>query len=141
MFETNAQHHYCCSQFQTSRQSGSNYTLPDSLLLTSSRLMGSGMSDTVIVSSLITSTTWLIELIFILRTLRITHDNDAHGSFVPSALQSWMFLSHRSKPAFTKGPFSPSGNHCVGVGSGTRCKDSATVKTERRRYRSRPRRE
>ena len=78
--------------------------------------MGSGMSDTVIVSSLITSTTWLIELIFILRTLRITHDNDAHGSFVPSALQSWMFLSHRSKPAFTKGPFSPSGNHCVGVG-------------------------
>ena len=69
MFETNAQHHYCCSQFQTSRQSGSNYTLPDSLLLTSSRLMGSGMSDTVIVSSLITSTTWLIELIFILRTL------------------------------------------------------------------------
>ena len=70
MFETNAQHHYCCSQFQTSRQSGSNYTLPDSLLLTSSRLMGSGMSDTVIVSSLITSTTWLIELIFILRQRR-----------------------------------------------------------------------
>lgn len=102
------------------------------MIRTSSRLIGSGMSVLVMLSSLMTSTTCSIELMLIFFTLLLTPHHHPHGSFDPSALQSLIFFSQRSSPAFTKGPCSPSGNHCVGAGLGLRCSDWATVETEQR---------
>lgn len=111
--------HMCWSHFHTSEQRCNNYNNNLRREHTSSRLIGCGSCLCVIELFLIISIIASTEPIFSFSTLPIIHINHSYGSSDPSVLHSLIRFFHASNPWLTNGPFSPSGNHGVGVVTGS----------------------